>query len=158
MKRLPFGLPKNDNANYMWIQYFHSYLNKNGRCGFVMATSATDAGASEKIIRKKLIETGDIEAIVSIGGNFFYTKSLPCHIWFLNKNKKDKQTVLMINARNTFRKISTTINDFSQDQLDGLTTIIKSYRGENVNFELNNWLIKNFPKKNMRIQKVCAKL
>jgi type I restriction enzyme M protein len=147
--RLPFGLPKNDNANYMWIQYFHSYLNKKGRAGFVMAASATDSGKSEKLIRKKLIETGDIEAIVSVSNNFFYTRSLPCHIWFFNKNKnnKNKKNILMIDARNTFRKVNQTINDFSPDQLEGLTNIIKFYRGENVNFKKNDWLIKSFPNK-----------
>ncbi len=142
--RLPFGLPKNDNGNYMWIQYFHSYLNEKGKAGFVMASSATDAGGSEKIIRQQLLETGDVEAIVSVGNNFFYTRSLPCHIWFLNKNKQDKNTVLMIEARNTFRKVNSTINDFSQDQLEGLTTIIKSYRGEQVDFTANEWLTKTF--------------
>ena len=146
--RLPFGLPKNDNANYLWIQYFYSYLNDNGQAGFVMASSATDAGNTEKLIRQKLIETGDIEAIVSIGNNFFYTKSLPCHLWFFNKNKKDKNTILMIDARNTFRKVSSTINDFSSDQLEGLTTVIKSYRGETVDFKANEWLTKNFPSGN----------
>tara|TARA_B100001057_G_scaffold426646_1_gene450903 strand:- start:1987 stop:3540 length:1554 start_codon:yes stop_codon:yes gene_type:complete len=142
--RLKFGLPKNDNGNYMWIQYFHSYLNNKGRAGFVMASSATDAGVSEKLIRQQLLETGDVEAIVSIGNNFFYTRSLPCHIWFLNKNKQSKDTVLMIDARNTFRKVTSTINDFSPDQLDGLTTIIKSYRGEQVDFTANEWLTKIF--------------
>ena len=144
--RLPFGSPKNDNGNYMWIQYFHSYLNENGRAGFVMASSATDAGNSEKIIRQKLIETGDVEAIVSVGTNFFYTRSLPCHIWFFNKNKQDKDSILMINARNTFREVNSTINDFSPDQLEGLTAIIKSYRDENINFSANEWLTKTFPK------------
>lgn len=142
--RLPFGLPKNDNGNYMWIQYFYSYLNKKGRAGFVMASSATDSGSSEKLIRQQLIKTGDIEAIVSVGNNFFYTRSLPCHVWFLNKNKKDKDTVLMIDARNTFRKVNSTINDFSPDQLEGLTSIIKSYRGESVDFTVNEWLTSNF--------------
>lgn len=143
-KRLPFGLPNNDNGNYLWIQYFYSYLNEQGRAGFVMASSATDAKSSEKLIRKKLIETGDVEAIVSIGNNFFYTRSVPCHLWFFNKNKIDKDTILMIDARNTFRKVSSTINDFSPDQLEGLTTIIKSYRGETVDFKANEWLTKNF--------------
>jgi type I restriction enzyme M protein len=143
--RLPFGLPKNDNANYMWIQYFHSYLNKKGRAGFVMASSATDAGGSEKLIRKKLIETGDIEAVVSISNNFFYTRSLPCHLWFFNKDKKDKKSILMIDARKTLRKISRNINDFSPDQLETLTAIIKSYRGENINFNKNELLTKTFP-------------
>ncbi len=142
--RLPFGLPNSDNGNYMWIQYFHSYLNDKGRAGFVMASSATEAGGSEKLIRQQLIETGDVEAIVSISNNFFYTRSLPCHVWFLNKKKKDKDSILMIDARNTFRKVNNTINDFSPDQLQGLTTIIKSYRGEQVDFTANEWLAKTF--------------
>jgi len=142
--RLPFGVPEADNANYLWIQYFHSYLNEKGRAGFVMASSATDAGSSEKLIRQKLIETGDVEAIVSVGNNFFYTRSLPCHVWFFNKNKKDKDTILMIDARNTFRKVTQKIHDFSPDQLDGLTTIIKSYRSETVDFKANEWLTKKF--------------
>ena len=86
-KRLPFGTPNSDNANYMWIQYFHSYLNDNGRAGFVMASSATDAAGSEKIIRQKLIETGDIEAIVSIGNNFLHEEFALPYMGF-NKNKK----------------------------------------------------------------------
>ena len=146
--RLPFGVPKNDNGNYLWIQYFHSFLNENGRAGFVMASSATDAGNTEKLIRQQLIETGDIEAIVSISNNFFYTRSLPCHVWFFNKNKnknkKDKDSILMIDARNTFRKVNTTINDFSPEQLAGLTTIMKSYRGEKVDFTANDWLKETF--------------
>jgi type I restriction enzyme M protein len=144
--RLPFGLPKNDNGNYMWIQYFYSYLNKKGRAGFVMASSATDSISSERLIRKKLIETGHVEAIVSISNNFFYTRSLPCHIWFFNKNKKNKENILMIDARNTFRKVNQKINDFDSNQLEGLTTIIKSYRGEEVDFKANNWLTNIFKK------------
>jgi len=143
-ERLPFGLPNNDNGNYLWIQYFHSYLNENGRAGFVMASSATDAGSSEKLIRQQLIETGDVEAIVSVGNNFFYTRSLPCHVWFFNKAKKDKNSILMIDARNTFRKVNQTINDFSPDQLEGLTGIMKSYRGEVVDFRANEWLKETF--------------
>ncbi len=127
-ERLPFGLPKNDNGNYLWIQYFHSFLNEKGRAGFVMASSATDAGNTEKAIRQKLIESGDIEAIVSVGNNFFYTRSLPCHVWFFNKNKRDKNTIFMIDARNTFRVVNQTINDFSEGQLLNLGAIMGSYR------------------------------
>ncbi len=129
-ERLPFGLPKNDNGNYLWVQYFHSFLNEKGRAGFVMASSATDAGNTEKAIRQKLIETGDVEAIVSVGNNFFYTRSLPCHVWFFNKAKKDKDSILMIDARNTFRVVNQTINDFSQGQLSNLKAILESYRNE----------------------------
>lgn len=143
------GIPKADNGNYLWIQYFYHYLNEQGRAGFVMASSATDAGASEKLIRKRLIETGAVDCIISVGNNFFYTRSLPCHLWFLDKGKRleNKNKILLIDARNTFRQINTTMRDFSPEQMEGLTAVIKSYRGENVSslFATNMWLKEHFP-------------
>jgi len=129
--RLPFGVPNADNGNYMWIQYFNSYLNEKGRAGFVMASSATDAGNSEKLIREKLIATKTVDVIVSVGNNFFYTRSLPCHLWFFDKGKSEanKDKILMIDARNTYRVVSSTINDFSDGQLLNLSTIVQLYRG-----------------------------
>ena len=128
--RLPFGVPNADNGNYMWIQYFHSYLNEKGRAGFVMASSATDAGNTEKLIREQLIETKDVDVIVSVGNNFFYTRSLPCHLWFFDKGKPEanKDKILMIDARNTYRVVNSTINDFSEGQLLNLSTIVQLYR------------------------------
>ncbi len=142
------GLPKADNGNYLWIQYFYHYLNAKGRAGFVMASSATDAGNSEKLIRQKLIETGGVDSIVAVGNNFFYTRSLPCHLWFLDRGKSEKNQnkILMIDARNTFRQINTTLRDFSPEQMQGLTAIIKAYRGEDVtkDFASNSWLKETF--------------
>ena len=152
--RLPFGAPLTGkgtigNANYLWIQYFLSYLNDTGRAGFVMASSATDAGNAEKRIRQQLIESGHVEAVVSIGNNFFYTRSLPCHIWFFNKAKSEvnKDKVLMIDARNTYRKVTTTLNDFSDDQLDGLTYIMDCFRGIDIPPPDggNKWIEETFP-------------
>jgi type I restriction enzyme M protein len=87
-RRYPFGIPSTDNANYLWIQEFYSALNENGRAGFVMANSAADARHSEQEIRKKLIEEGVVDVIISIGSNFFYTVTLPCTLWFLDKGKQ----------------------------------------------------------------------
>lgn len=138
--RLKYGLPGVSskgkvvsNGNYLWIQYFNSYLNKTGRAGFVMASSATDAGGKEKDIRESLVKSGDVDVIISIGNNFFYTRSLPCTLWFFDKNKleNNKDKVLMIDARNIFRKVNRTINDFSSEQLKNLTSIVWLYRGEN---------------------------
>lgn len=135
--RLPFGVPLTgkgtvSNGNYLWMQYFYAYLNETGRAGFVMASSATDAGNAEKLIRQQLVESGAVECIVSISNNFFYTRSLPCHVWFFNKGKKASQQdkILMIDARNTFRVVNTTINDFSEGQLANLTSIMNAFRGE----------------------------
>ena len=152
--RLPFGVPLTgkgtiSNGNYLFAQYFYSYLNETGRAGFVMASSATDAGNAEKLIRQKLIETGHVECIVSIGNNFFYTRSLPCHLWFFNKGKKaeKKDKILMIDARNTYRKVTSTINDFSEEQLEGLTALINAFRGDELEVSPDNkWFTKHFPK------------
>ena len=136
--RLPFGLPKNDNGNYLWIQYFYGYLNPTGRAGFVMASSASDAGHSEKLIREKLIKTGAVDIMVSIGNNFFYTRSLPCTLWFYDRgkenNKRRRDKILMLDARKVFRKVSTTINDFSPEQSENLNAIVKLYRGDTTYF------------------------
>lgn len=151
--RLPFGAPLTQkgtvsNGNYLWIQYFYSYLSDTGRSGFVMASSATDAGHGEKLIREKLVETGHVECIVSVANNFFYTRSLPCHIWFFNKGKKKENLdkVLMLDARHVHRKVSTTLNDFSEGQLEGLTAIMQLFRGEKPEVgDDNEWFNERFP-------------
>lgn len=136
--RLPFGMPginKNkevSNANYLWISYFYSYLNEHGRAGFVMASSATDSQGKDKDIRQKLIETGHVDVMVSVGNNFFYTKSLPCSLWFFDKAKAEqiKNKVLFIDARNYYTVVDRTLNEWSEWQLKNLNAIVWLYRGE----------------------------
>ena len=137
--RLPFGLPAvNDNkevgnANYLWISYFHSYLNEHGRAGFVMASSATDSQRKDRDIREQLIKTGDVDVMISVGNNFFYTKSLPCSLWFFDKAKNEniKNKVLFIDARNYYTVVDRTLNEWSEWQLKNLNAIVWLYRGEN---------------------------
>lgn len=137
-KRLPFGMPSINkhkevrNANYLWISYFYSYLNETGRAGFVMASSATDSQGKDKTIRESLVKTGHVDAMVSVGNNFFYTKSLPCSLWFFDKGKaapiKDK--VLFIDARNYYTVVDRTLNEWTDWQLKNLNAIVWLYRGE----------------------------
>lgn len=142
--RLPFGIPGVDksgksfsNANYLWISYFYSYLNENGRAGFVMASSATDSSRKEKDIRKKIVETGHVDVMVSVGSNFFYTLPLPCSLWFFNKGKAEnlKDKVLFIDARNYFTVVDRTLNEWSEWQLHNLNAIVWLYRGETDNYK-----------------------
>ena len=136
--RLPFGMPavnKNkevSNANYLWISYFYSYLNEHGRAGFVMASSATDSQSKDKDIREKLVRTGHVDVLISVGNNFFYTKSLPCSLWFFDKGKKEelRDKVLFIDARNYYTVVDRTLNEWSEWQLKNLNTIVWLYRGE----------------------------
>ena len=137
--RLPFGLPgvnqktkEVGNANYLWISYFYAYLNDHGRAGFVMASSATDSANKERDIREKLVRTGDVDVMVSVGNNFFYTLSLPCSLWFFDRNKhadiRDK--VLFIDARNYYTVVDRTLNEWTEWQLRNLQAIVHLYRGE----------------------------
>lgn len=136
--RLPFGMPSVNkykevgNANYLWISYFYSYLNSKGRAGFVMASSATDSQGKDKDIREKLINTGDVDVMISVSTNFFYTKSLPCSLWFFDKrkNEKNKDKVLFIDARNYYTVVDRTLNEWSEWQLKNLNAIVWLYRGD----------------------------
>ena len=137
--RLPFGMPginnkskEISNANYLWISYFYSYLNDTGRAGFVMASSATDSQGKDKDIRESLVKTGAVDVMVSVGNNFFYTKSLPCSLWFFDKAKPDaiKDKVLFIDARNYYTVVDRTLNEWTEWQLKNLNAIVWLYRGE----------------------------
>lgn len=140
--RLPFSLPgvnksdKVSNGNYLWISYFYSYLNETGRAGFVMSSQASSAGRDEAKVRHKLIETGSVEIMIAIRSNFFYTRTVPCELWFLNRSKSEeyRDKVLMLDARNIYRKVTRKIYDFSPEQLQNLLAIVWLYRGQGDRF------------------------
>ena len=143
-RRLPFGLPgvnksnKVSNANYLWLQYFYSYLNENGRAGIVMSSQASSAGRQEAKVRQKLIESGAVDVMIDIRSNFFYTRSVPCQLWFLDRaNEKDearREQVLMLDARNISRRVTRAIFDFSPEQQKNLASIVWLYRGQSDRF------------------------
>lgn len=138
-KRLPFGLPgvnktkKVSNANYLWLSYFYSYLNETGRAGAVMSSQASSAGRDEATVRQKLVETGAVDVIIDIRGNFFYTRTVPCQLWFFDRAKEKyevrRDKVLMLDARNIFRKVSRAVCDFSPEQQKNIAAIIWLHRG-----------------------------
>lgn len=142
-RRLPFGLPgvnkagRLSNANYLWISYFHSYLSPTGRAGFVMSSQASSAGHGEAEVRRKLVETGDVDVMVAIRPNFFYTRTVPCELWFYDRGKpaERRDSVLMLDARQVFRKVTRKIYDFSPEQLADLTAVVWLYRGQHERFE-----------------------
>lgn len=142
--RLPFGLPgvnakskEIGNANYLWISYFYAYLNDHGRAGFVMASSATDSANKDRDIREKLVRTGDVDVMISVGNNFFYTLSLPCSLWFFDKNKRaeNRDKVLFIDARNYYTVVDRTLNEWTEWQLRNLQAIVQLYRGETEKYQ-----------------------
>jgi type I restriction enzyme M protein len=143
-KRLPFGLPgvnkekKVSNANYLWISYFYSYLSDTGRAGFVMSSQASSAGRDEAIVRQKLVETGALDVMIDVRGNFFYTRTVPCQLWFLDRAKEKDEVrqdyVLMLDARNIFRNVSRAICDFSPEQQNNIAAIVWLYRGRKERF------------------------
>jgi type I restriction enzyme M protein len=141
-RRLPFGLPgvnkakKVSNGNYLWISYFHSYLSPKGRAGFVMSSQASSAGHGEAEVRRKIVETGEVDVMISIRSNFFYTRTVPCELWHFDraKPKERRDQVLMLDARNVYRKVTRKIYDFSPEQLANLTAVVWLYRGQSDRF------------------------
>ena len=142
--RLPFGLPgvnakskEIGNANYLWISYFYAYLNDHGRAGFVMASSATDSANKDRDIREKLVRTGDVDVMISVGNNFFYTLSLPCSLWFFDKAKRaeNRDKVLFIDARNYYTVVDRTLNEWTEWQLRNLQAIVHLYRCETEKYQ-----------------------
>ena len=134
-RRFPFGLPRTDNANYLWIQLFWSALNATGRAGFVMANSASDARSSEQDIRRQLIQARAVDVMVAVGPNMFYTVTLPCTLWFLDKGKAGTaraDTVLFIDARHICRQVDRAHRDWTPAQIGFLANLVRLYRGEAV--------------------------
>ena len=132
-RRFPFGLPRTDNANYLWIQLFYSSLNDKGRAGFVMANSASDARSSEQELRQKLIETRAVDVMVAVGPNMFYTVTLPCTLWFLDRGRaktKRADTVLFIDARHIYRQVDRAHRDWTPAQIGFIANLVRLYRGE----------------------------
>ena len=151
-RRFPFGVPRTDNANMLWIQLFYSSLNDQGRAGFVMANSASDARSSEQEIRKQLIEARAVDVMVAVGPNMFYTVTLPCTLWFLDKGKANqtpspmqgeggdggrsvehpsrRDTILFIDARHIYRQIDRAHRDWADAQIGFIANIVRLYRGE----------------------------
>ena len=132
-RRFPFGLPRTDNANYLWVQLFYSALNANGRAGFVMANSASDARSSEQELRQKLIEARAVDVMIAVGPNMFYTVTLPCTLWFLDKGKaktKHADTVLFIDARHIYRQVDRAHRDWTEAQIGFIANVVRLYRGE----------------------------
>ncbi|ARO87202.1 hypothetical protein EBAPG3_005130 [Nitrosospira lacus] len=132
-RRFPFGLPRTDNANYLWIQLFYSALNSQGRAGFVMANSASDARSSEQELRQKLIEARAVDVMVAVGPNMFYTVTLPCTLWFFDKGKAKTpraDTVLFIDVRHIYRQVDRAHRDWTPTQIGFIANLVRLYRGE----------------------------
>jgi type I restriction enzyme M protein len=147
--RYTLGIPTANNANYLWVQIFYSALNEQGRAGFVMANSASDARGSEGTIREKLIRAGAVDVMVAVGSNFFHNVTLPCTLWFLDRGKPDdrRDTVLFIDARRIYRQLDRAHRDFRDDHLEFIADIVRLYRGEAVETDRGsaNLLAETFP-------------
>jgi type I restriction enzyme M protein len=138
-RRFPFGLPRTDNANYLWIQLFYSALNDKGRAGFIMANSASDARSSEQELRRQLIEAHAVDVMVAVGPNLFYTVTLPCTLWFLDKGKAKTpraDKVLFIDARHIYRQIDRAHREWTPAQIGFIANVVRLYRAEELDFTL----------------------
>ncbi|MDQ3641805.1 MAG: SAM-dependent methyltransferase, partial [Actinomycetota bacterium] len=161
-RRFPFGIPKPDNANYLWIQAFYSALNETGRAGFVMANSASDARGSELEVRRQLIEDRSVDVVISVGPNFFYTVALPVTLWFLDRSKRGTNRaheVLFIDARDVYRQIDRAHRDWRREQIEFFANIVRLWRGEDLDVAHGSdaLIAEHFPdKRYLDVPGLCA--
>ena len=133
----PFGLPRTDNANYLWIQLFYAALNSRGRAGFVMLNSASDARGSDGDVRRRLIEERAVDAVVAVGPNMFYTVTLPVTLWFLDRGRKAsprRDTVLFVDARRIYQQVDRVHRCWTPAQTSFIANVVRVYRGEDADF------------------------
>lgn len=146
------------NANYLWIGLFATSLNDTGKAALVMANSASDAGGSELEIRKKIITDGIISQMVTLPSNMFSTVTLPATLWFFDKQKKNRDEILFIDARNIFTQVDRAHRKFSEEQIKNLGIITRLYEGDSDAFwtlveeykqagkqEQIDWLLERWP-------------
>ena len=146
------------NANYLWIGLFATSLNDTGKAALVMANSASDAGGSEFEIRKKMITDGIISQMVTLPSNMFSTVTLPATLWFFDKQKKNRDEILFIDARNIFTQVDRAHRKFSEEQIKNLGIITRLYEGDSDAFwalveeykqagkqEQIDWLLERWP-------------
>ncbi len=146
--RLPFGIPSTDNANTLWIQFFYSALTMNGRAGFVMANSASDArDGQQNRIREGLIRSGAVDVMVAVGPNFFHNVTLPCMLWFLDRSEARQDTTLFIDARKIFIQVVRARREYTPDQIEFIGNIARLYRGQEPELWRGSgkWLHELFP-------------
>ena len=126
------------NANYLWIGYFATAMNEQGKAALVMANSASDAGKSEHEIRKKMIEEGIISQMVTLPSNMFTSVTLPATLWFFDKHKPQtdkKDEILFIDARNVFTQVDRAHRKFSDEQIKNLGVITRLYQGNTAAYQ-----------------------
>ena len=104
-----------------------------------MANSASDARSSEQEIRRQLIQSRAVDVMVAVGPNFFYTVTLPCTLWFLDKGKGKSaraDTVLFIDARHIYRQVDRAHREWTAAQIGFLANLVRLHRGEALDFTL----------------------
>jgi len=132
--RWKYGIPPKGNANYAWLQHMISKLSINGKAAIILANGSLSAGGQEEEIRKNLIEADLIDCILTMPSNLFYTVTIPCSIWILNRNKKQKGRTLFIDARNLGIMVTRKLRELSEEDIMKIADTYHNYQN-NENYE-----------------------
>lgn len=129
-KRWIYGIPPENNANFAWIQHMIYHLDEDkGKIGLVLANGALSTQANtEGEIRKKIIKDDLIEGIVALPTQLFYSVTIPVTLWFITKNKKQKNKTLFIDARKMGYMVDRKHRDFTDEDIQKLTDTFKAFQ------------------------------
>lgn len=141
--RWKFGIPPKGNANYAWIQHILYHLAPNGTAGIVLANGSLSSNTSnEGEIRKNLLESDMVDAIVALPDRLFYSVSIPVSLWILNKNKKKnpkfrsrENEVLFVDARRLGHMIDRRHREFTDEDIEQITSTYHNWRNKEGQYE-----------------------
>lgn len=127
--RWKYGTPPAGNANYAWIQHMIHHLAPNGKIGLVLANGALSSqNCGEGEIRQKIIEDDLIEGIISLPPKLFYSVSIPVTLWFISKNKKQKEKTVFIDARKMGHMVDRKHRDFTEEDIQKLADTFEAFQ------------------------------
>lgn len=132
--RWKYGIPPKGNANFAWVEHMVSKLSMNGKAAIILANGSLSAGGQEEEIRKNLIEADLVDCILAMPSNLFYTVTIPCSIWILNRNKKQKGKTLFIDARNLGKMVTRKLRELDESDISKIADTYHNFQN-NENYE-----------------------
>ncbi|MXX92143.1 MAG: type I restriction-modification system subunit M [Chloroflexi bacterium] len=98
-----YGLAPKSAADFSFLLHGFHFLKDDGVMAIILPHGVLFRGGAEAKIRRKLLDDGNIDTVIGLPANLFYSTGIPVCILVLKKCKKPDD-VLFINASEQFEK------------------------------------------------------
>ena len=126
--RWKFGIPPSGNANFAWLQHMIHHLSPKGKIGMVLANgSLSSQTGGEGGIRENIVKADLIEGIVALPSQLFYTTGIPVSLWFLNRDKKQKDKILFVDAKKMGTMVTRKLRELQEADIQKIANTFDKY-------------------------------